>query len=146
MGTNLGTMPTTEALKMARGSNLDLVEVSPGSRPPVCRIMDYGKYKYEQKMKEKKQKSNQRISKVKTVKIRPKIDPHDAEVKLNACLKFLEAGNKVHLKLFFRGREKAHRNVGLDVFKDMIESMKESGDPQKINYSDVSVDCLVEPK
>lgn len=112
---------TREALRMAREAGLDLVEVNPNSRPPVCKIMDYGKWKYQQKKNIRKHHEQQ----IKEVRLRPKTDQHDREIKFNRALRFLHKGDKVQFKMVFRGRERAHREIGFDIFKNIIEQLGE---------------------
>jgi translation initiation factor IF-3 len=107
-GTNLGVLPTDEALREAQSRGLDLVEVNPKGSPPVCKILDFGKYKYEEKKKQREAKRKQTVVEVKELKLRPKTDDHDLNVKVRAARKFLESGNKVKLTVRFRGREITH--------------------------------------
>jgi translation initiation factor IF-3 len=107
-GSNLGVLPTDEALRRAQEVGLDLVEVNPKGTPPVCKILDFGKYKYEEKKKQREAKRKQTVVEVKEVKIRPKTDEHDLMVKVRAARKFLESGNKVKVTCRFRGREITH--------------------------------------
>ncbi len=115
----LGIVDTSEALARARRVGLDLVEVAPKERPPVCRIMDYGKFKYEQKKRSKK--SSEQL--LKEVRMRPKTDDNDRAIKLNRALKFLAKGAKVQLTMQFRGRERARREVGVVIFRQIIEEL-----------------------
>ncbi len=108
---------------MARSKGLDLVEVAPNAVPPVCRIMDYGKFRYEQSRKERESRRNQHVIELKEVRIRPKIDDHDLETKGRQAAKFLDAGDKVKMTVLFRGREMAHPDIGkglLDQLADML--------------------------
>jgi translation initiation factor IF-3 len=107
-GSQLGVMPTSEALKAAEGRGLDLVEVNPKSIPPVCKILDFGKFKYEEKKRQSEAKRKQTVVELKEVKLRPKTDDHDLQVKVRAARRFLEAGNKVKFTVRFRGREITH--------------------------------------
>ena len=111
-GEQLGILSLNEALKVARGHNLDLVNVAPGARPPVCKIMDFGRYKYEQSKKEKEARKNQKIITVKEVKLRPNIEDHDFQVKAKNARKFLTNGDKVKVTIMFRGREVTHPELG----------------------------------
>ncbi len=116
-----GVVPTEQALRMAQDAGLDLVEIAPNVRPPVCRILDYGKWKYEQQKKNDKQRAQQRHSTLKEVKIRTtKIDPHDLGIKINNARRFLEDGHKVQIGLQYRGREMAHQDIG----RDIMDSIK----------------------
>ena len=111
-GSNRGTVPFAEALAVAQAAGLDLVEISPNATPPVCKLLDYGKYKYEQKKKTHKSKAHQHIQKVKEIKFRPMIDDHDYDVKMRSMKRFFEEGDKVKVTLRFRGREMAHQDLG----------------------------------
>ena len=124
-GNQVGIIPTREALDMARERGLDLVEVAPNAIPPVCRLMDYGKFRYEQSRKERESRRNQHVVELKEVRIRPKIDDHDLETKGRQAAKFLDAGDKVKLTVTFRGREMAHPDIGkglLDQLADMLRT------------------------
>jgi translation initiation factor IF-3 len=113
-------MPTAKALKMAEEAGLDLVEVAPNSRPPVCRILDYGKFKYEQKKKQRGKPKTQ-SSVLKEIRVRPKIDVNDVEIKVRKAREFLEQGNKVQVTCLFRGREMAYQNLGREVLEKVVE-------------------------
>ncbi|MDR1702264.1 MAG: translation initiation factor IF-3, partial [Sporomusaceae bacterium] len=115
----LGIMQTREALRMAVEQNLDLVEVAPTAKPPVCRIMDFGKYRYEQQKRDKEVKKKQKITALKEVKIRPNIEEHDFNVKLKNAQRFLEDGDKVKVTIMFRGRELSHPELGKQVLVKM---------------------------
>lgn len=119
-GQKLGVMDTRDALRRAEEQNLNLVEVAPNSRPPVCRILDYGRYKYDQKQAAKKKKRNQVVVEIKEVKFRPKVEKHDFEFKLKHIERFLSEGNKVKATIMFRGRELAHINIGEAVLKRVL--------------------------
>lgn len=110
-------MNNIEALRMAREAGLDLVEVAPNVRPPVCRMMNYGKWKYSQKKHQKKHHEQQ----LKEVRLRPKTDTHDREIKVNRATEFLRAGHKVQFTMVFRGREQAHRDIGFATFRGILE-------------------------
>jgi len=105
-------MPVQEALKLAEGKGLDLVEVAPQASPSVCRIMDYGKYRYEQRKRTKESKKKQKTMEVKEIKLRPKIEEHDYQVKLRQAQRFLKVGDKAKVTIMFRGREMAHLDIG----------------------------------
>ena len=124
-GEQLGIMATRDALRMAEEQHLDLVEVAPKAKPPVCRIMDFGKYRYEQQKREKEAKKKQKIVTIKEVKLRPNIEQHDFNVKLKNALRFLEEGNKVKVTIMFRGRELAHPELGREVLDRVSEQLKE---------------------
>jgi translation initiation factor IF-3 len=111
-GNQVGVVPTEQAQGMAQEVGLDLVEVAPNARPPVCRIMDYGKYKYEQSKKAHESKAKQHRSKLKTVRLRPKTDPHMIDIRVEKAREFLERGDKVQVMILFRGREMAHQELG----------------------------------
>lgn len=111
----LGIMNTREALRLAEEKNLDLVEVAPNGKPPVCRIMNYGKFKYEQQKRDKEAKKKQKVFQIKEVKLRPNIDEHDFFVKLKNAQRFLADGNKVKVTIMFRGREMSHPELGQEV-------------------------------
>ncbi len=122
-GEQLGVMPITEAMKLAREAELDLVKIAPTAKPPVCKIIDYGKYRYEQARKEKEAKKKQKTIEIKEVRLSPNIDENDLNTKVNAARKFIEKGNKVKVTLRFRGREMAHVQSGkqiLDVFSERM--------------------------
>ena len=123
-------MQTKDALRLAEEEGFDLVEVSPTAKPPVCKIMDYGKYKYEQEKKKREAKKHQTVVHVKEVKLRPSTDKHDLDTKLKHIRRFLEEGNKAKLTVKFRGREMAHRDLGEKVLKDLIAEL---GDSAKID-------------
>ena len=122
-GEQLGIMPTREALRMAEEQHLDLVEVAPKAKPPVCRIMDFGKYRYEQQKREKEAKKKQKVISIKEVKLRPNIEQHDFDVKLKNALRFVEEGNKVKVTIMFRGRELSHPELGKEVLGRVAEKL-----------------------
>ena len=122
-GTNLGVMPPKKALELAKNAGLDLIEVSPGASPPVCRILDFGKFLYEESKKNKDTK--QHTLKLKEIKFRVSIDPHDFETKLRRAEGFLHHGNKVKLSLQFRGRENEHKELGFERINLAIEELAE---------------------
>ncbi len=121
----IGIVPINEALERARTANLDLVEVSSTSRPPVCRIMDYGRYKYETAKKQKNARKKQHSMELKEMRFRPKVDKHDYEFKTKHIREFLEEGNKVKVFVMFRGREMAHTEFGRELLARVCEDMKE---------------------
>lgn len=118
-GEMAGVVSTSEALRMAEEAGLDLVEVSPNATPPVCKILDFGKYKYEQQKKASEARKKQKTVEVKELKFRPTIEEHDFQVKLKNARKFIGAGNKVKFSMRFRGREMAHQDLGMEVMKRM---------------------------
>ena len=123
-GEQIGIMPPFEALKMARSKNLDLVEISPTAQPPVCRIMDYGKYLYQQEKKEREAKKHQKTITVKEVKFRINVDDHDYETKRNHVLRFLDEGDKVKATIFFRGREMTRTGLGRQILERLIKDVE----------------------
>jgi len=125
-GSNLGVLPTEEALRRARSLDLDLVEVNPKSSPPVCKILDFGKYKYEEKKRQREAKRRQTTVEVKEIKLRPKTDDHDLNVKVRAARKFFESGNKVKVICRFRGREITHperARMQLDFINSQVQDL-----------------------
>ena len=114
-------------LAMAQDAGLDLVEISPNANPPVCKIMDFGKFKYEQQKRESEARKKQKTIEVKEVKFRPNTDTHDYDVKMRNVIKFLEKGDKVKVTLRFRGREMAHQNLGRELLLRVAEDIKELG-------------------
>ncbi len=121
-------LPIDVARKKAQEYNLDLVEVAPNATPPVCRIMDFGKYQYEKSKKEKESKKKQHTIVVKEIRMRPKTDVHDLEVKLRQARKFLEQNNKVKFTVLFRGREMAYQDMGRDILRRVVESLEDIGE------------------
>jgi len=124
-GEQIGVLATEEALSRAAGVGLDLVEVSPNAEPPVCRIMDFGKYLFEQKKKQNSNKKKQKIIHVKEIKFRPGTDEGDYQIKLRNLVKFLENGDKVKITLRFRGREMAHRELGAQMLERVKKDLEE---------------------
>ena len=124
-GNQLGEMDTADAQRLARERGLDLVEVAANQRPPVCRIMDYGKFKYENKKTATASKKKQHHVVLKEVRVRPKIAQGDIDVKVKRAREFLEKGDKVQVTCLFRGREMAHQNVGLDVMRRFFEQLED---------------------
>jgi len=118
-------MAPREAMNVAEEFGLDLVEISPTAKPPVCKIMDYGKYKYQQQMKERENKKKQHVVKVKEVRFRPRIGDHDLNMKVEHVRKFLSDGYKVKITLMFRGRELAHKEVGEELINKIIEMLSD---------------------
>ncbi|HUV37891.1 MAG TPA: translation initiation factor IF-3 [Patescibacteria group bacterium] len=124
-GTQLGVMPTADAKKLAEEKNLDLVEIAPNVRPPVCKIMDYGKYKYEQNKKAHDSKKKQHVTHLKEIKLRPKIETHDLDFKMRNAEKFLQEKDKVKFTVIFRGREMEHKELGMGLLKQVVERFSE---------------------
>ena len=125
MGNMLGVMDTRDAQRMAEDRGLDLVEITPNAVPPVCKIMDYGKFKYEESIKAKQARKAQKVQKVKEVKFHPGTDTNDFNYKLNQIRGFIEEGCKVKWTLQYRGRENAHRELGEDVINRVLEELKD---------------------
>jgi translation initiation factor IF-3 len=125
-GKQLGIMPPFEALKLARGQGLDLVEVAPTASPPVCRIINYGKYLYQLSKRQHEARKHQKSIELKEVKFRTRTSEHDFEVKRNHILRFLEEGSKVKATIMFRGREMAHKEIGMEMMKRLIEELGEA--------------------
>lgn len=124
-GEQLGIMSLRDALELAEQRHLDLVEIAPKAKPPVCRIMDYGKYVYEQQKREKEAKKRQRVIDVKEVKLRIRIEEHDFDVKTKNAIRFLQGGDKVKVTIMFRGRELTHPELGEDLLNKMAEKLQE---------------------
>ena len=124
-GEQLGIMQTRDALKLAEDRHLDLVEVAPKARPPVCKIMDFGKYRYEQQKREKEAKRKQRVITIKEVKLRPGIEQHDFDVKMKGAQRFVEEGNKVKITIMFRGRELSHPELGRELLDKAVAKLGE---------------------
>ena len=122
-GEMLGVLSGREALQKAFAAGLDLVEISPNADPPVAKILDYGKYKYEQQKKKNEQKKRQKVIEIKEVKVRPNIDENDYQVKMRAMKSFIEEGDKVKVTLRFRGREMAHQDIGMRVLERIRQEM-----------------------
>ncbi|MDX2259861.1 MAG: translation initiation factor IF-3 [Hyphomicrobiaceae bacterium] len=116
-GENVGVVSRFDAMERAQNAGLDLVEISPGAEPPVCKIMDFGKFKFEQQKKAAEARKKQKVIEIKEIKMRPAIDDHDYEVKLRAIRRFFEEGDKVKVTLRFRGREMAHQELGMQVLQ-----------------------------
>jgi translation initiation factor IF-3 len=123
-GEQQGIIPTLQALEMAKAQGLDLVEVAPQANPPVCKILDYGKFKFENEKKVRDAKKRQKLLKLKEIRMQPKIDDHDLDFKSKHVKEFLAEGNKVKVTIRFRGRELAHTELGLDVLKDVLKRIE----------------------
>lgn len=130
-GTQLGILPIKKALEIANERRLDLVNVAPTANPPVCRILDYGKYKYELTKKEKEARKNQKIINVKEIRLTPNIEEHDLQVKANRAIEFLKDGDKVKVSVRFKGREMGHTEMGEEVLKDFLNLLDEYGKVEK---------------
>jgi translation initiation factor IF-3 len=148
-GGQLGIMAPDDALKEALTRGLDLVEVAPNAVPPVCRILDYGKYKYQQSKREKESKKHQHIIHIKEVKYRPKIDVHDFNYKTNRVREFLTEGNKVKVTIMFRGRELAHPEFGHKILERVVEATKdmtqENIDPRMMRIEGRNMTMILSP-
>lgn len=123
-GDMIGVTTTREGLRLAEEAGLDLVEISPGAVPPVCKILDYGKFRYHEQKKQQEAKKKQKIIQIKEIKLRPNIDPHDLGIKLKAVEKFLAEGDKVKFTLRFRGREMAHQEIGMNLLRKVQEMLE----------------------
>jgi translation initiation factor IF-3 len=124
-GQMVGVVGRNEALTMAANAGLDLVEIAPNADPPVCKILDFGKYKYEEQKKKNEARKKQKVIEVKEIKLRPGIDDHDYEVKRRSMVKFIEEGDKVKVTMRFRGRELAHQELGMDVLMRVRDDLDE---------------------
>ena len=124
-GEQLGIMPLYQAREIAERSNLDLVEVAPAAAPPVCRLMDYGKFKYTQTKKEREARKGQKISLLREIRLRPKIGEHDFEAKARTARKLLEEGDKIKVTIMFRGRENTHPELGIKLIERMKEALRD---------------------
>lgn len=142
-GSQIGVVPIKEALKTAEEIGLDLVEVSPKSSPPVCKIMDYGKYKYQLEISEKLKKKKQSQIIIKEIKLRPKIDTNDLNTKKRQIEKFLTSGYKVKITVMFRGREIVHKELGINMLNKLIEELKDKGvmelEPKLDGYNIITI-------
>jgi translation initiation factor IF-3 len=146
-GEKLGVLPTGEALRRAQEQNLNLVEVAPNVRPPVCKILDYGRYKYDLKQDAKRKKKNQVVVELKEVKWRPKVDIHDFDFKVRHVIRFLRDGNKVKCTIMFRGREMAHTEIGTQVLMRVLDALERKVNvesPPKLEGRNMSM--LISPK
>ncbi|MBE5806847.1 MAG: translation initiation factor IF-3 [Clostridiales bacterium] len=146
-GEQLGIMPTRQALEKAEELNLDLVKIVPKAVPPVCKIMDYGKYRFEQSKKEREFRKNQKVINIKEVRLSATIEDHDVDVKVKNAIKFLKEGNKVKATIRFRGRQITHSEIGRQVMTDFAERIKDYGKidkPPAIEGRNMSM--IVSPK
>ena len=140
-------MSAKEAQTIANNKNLDLVMISPNANPPVCKIMDYGKYKYEQSRKEKESKKKQKVVNIKEVRLRPGIEANDLNTKANQAIKLLKKGDKVKVELRFRGRELGHKDIGKEVMLKFIDIVKEFGEPTKAPaFEGNNMVVMIDPK
>lgn len=146
-GEQLGILQRNEAIAMAREIGCDLVEVSPNATPPVCRIMDYGKFKYEQQKKKQDAKKRQAVVQVKEIKVRPKTDEHDYETKLKHIRSFLEDGDRCKVTVFFRGREIVHKDRGIEILERIVKDLEDVGKvEQEPRAEGRTLQMLVVPK
>lgn len=144
-GNMIGIKPTYEALNMARSMGLDLVEIAPNSNPPVCKIMDYHRFLYQEEKKEKENKKKQSV--MKEIRMNPRIAQHDLETKVNHMHKFLTHGDRVRITLMFRGRENEHKDIGENILNQIIEKLSEVGEPEgKINSTGNKMILTLKPK
>ena len=142
----IGVMATRDALRLAESRGLDLVEITPNATPPVCKIMDYGKFRYEESIKAKQQRKAQKSTQVKEIKFHPGTDVGDINHKLRQIREFLAAGNKVRLSLQFRGRENAHRDIGEDKIAEVLEMIKDECSVEQAPRTDGRIHfCLIGP-
>ena len=130
-GTRLGIMPLRRAMELAEQKNLDLVKIAPQANPPVCKIIDYGKFRFEQAKREKEARKNQRVVEIKEVRLSLNIDTHDFETKRNHALRFISEGNKVKASIRFRGREMGHPELGLEIMRRFADAMSEVANVEK---------------
>ena len=146
-GEQLGILQRTEAIARAREIGCDLVEVSSNATPPVCRIMDYGKFKYEQQKKKQDAKKRQAVVQVKEIKVRPKTDEHDYETKLKHIRSFLEDGDRCKVTVFFRGREIVHKDRGIEILERIVKDLEDVGKvEQEPRAEGRTLQMLVVPK
>ena len=146
-GEQLGIMSSKEALEVAYNKNLDLVMISPKAEPPVCKVMDYGKYKFELAKRDKEARKNQKTIRLKEIRVSPSIDDHDFDTKVNQTIKFLKSGNKVKITVRFRGREVHHSNLGLQLLERYRDALAEFGaadKPPKLEGKNMSM--VISPK
>jgi len=130
-GKQLGIMPSREALRLADERKLDLVKISPTAKPPVCKIIDYSKFRFDQSKKEKEQRKRQKIITIKELRLSPNIDKHDVDVKIKKAIEFLTDGDKVKVSIRFRGREMGHTEIAYEILRDFAESVSELGTVEK---------------
>ena len=142
----VGVVPTEQAKQMAEDANLDLVEIVPNAKPPVCKILDYGKYKFDMEKKARDAKKHQHVIKTKEIRLQPKIDKHDYDFKLNHVIEFLNKGNKVKITIRFRGRQMAYTYIGDEVLQRFVEDLKDVGTIEsKPNMEGRTLSMIVAP-
>lgn len=127
-GNQLGVVPISRAMELAEAKKLDLVKIAPKAKPPVCRVLDYGKYKYDEMKREKESRKKQKVISVKELRLTPNIETHDLNTKANRAIDFLKAGNRVKVAVRFRGREMGHTQIGREVLNQFIELISEYGE------------------
>ena len=143
----IGVVTTTEAIRRAEEARLDLVEISPTANPPVCKILDYGKFLFEKKKKEKEAKKKQKVSQLKEIKLTPKISTHDMDHKRNHIIEFLEGGDKVKISMRFRGRERMYLDRGVEILKNFLTTFSDLCEiEQEIKQEGATVSLCVAPK
>ena len=142
-GEQIGVIPTSEAIRMAKERGFDLVEVAPKAAPPVCRIMDFSKYKYEQEKKERLARKKQKVIKLKEIKFKPNIEENDYQVKLRHLKNFIERGDKVKATLIFRGREMAHTDIGINLMNRLMKDLSEVATPERLPVLENKIMVLV---
>ena len=145
-GAKIGAVSLTDALKRAEVAELDLVEIAPNARPPVCKILNYSKFKYELLKKEKEAKQNQKTSQLKELRLTPRIGDHDLEIKCKCARDFLDEGHKVQFKLKYKNRELAHKEIGFEVMKKIAEQLKECCLSTGPKMDGNTLICILEPK
>ncbi len=146
-GKMIGVMPTNQAIRLAESQKLDLVEITPNAQPPVCKIMDYGKFRYEESIRAKQQRKAQKTTQVKEIKFHPGTDVGDLKHKLRQIRQFLGEGNKVRLSLQFRGRENAHRDIGEDKIAEILGMLADDCTVEQAPRTDGRIhSCLIGPK
>jgi translation initiation factor IF-3 len=146
-GEQLGVMSSRQALELAEERQLDLVKIAPTARPPVCKLMDYGKYRFEQSKREREIRRNQKVVTIKEVRLSATIEDHDIEVREKQAIKFLKDGDKVKATIRFRGRQIAHSEIGMEVMKDFAERIKDYGNvTKKPSIEDRNMFMIIDPK
>lgn len=145
-GSQLGVMSGREALRLAQEQDQDLVKIAPQAQPPVCKIMDYGKYRFEQQKREKEAKKNQKVIEIKEIRLSLNIDTNDFNTKVNQAEKFLKAGHKIKVSIRFRGREMAHTNLGLEVEKRFADALSDAQIDKAPKLEGRSMQMFMSPK
>ena len=145
-GSQLGVMSGREALRLAQEQDLDLVKIAPQAQPPVCKILDYGKYRFEQQKREKEAKKNQKVIEIKEIRLSLNIDTNDFNTKVNQAEKFLKAGHKIKVSIRFRGREMAHTNLGLEVEKRFADALPGAQVDKEPKLEGRSMQMFMSPK